>query len=90
MKKYTFHVTGTHCASCKILIEDILIEQDFVSDVKVDLKNEIVEIETDSKMSVEELTDILTSKIKPNGYSLSLEKVVKEKKNGTRNAVNNH
>ena len=30
LKKYKFHVTGTHCASCKILIEDILNEQDFV------------------------------------------------------------
>jgi copper chaperone CopZ len=30
IKKYTFHVKGTHCASCKILVEDILKEQDFV------------------------------------------------------------
>ena len=38
--KYTYHVSGTHCASCKILIEDILSEQDFIKSVKVDLKNE--------------------------------------------------
>lgn len=81
MNKYTFHVTGTHCASCKILIEDTLIEQDFVTDVKVDLKNETVEVETDSDMSPQQLTEVLTSKIKTNGYSLSLEKVVKEKAN---------
>ena len=81
MNKYTFHVTGTHCASCKILIEDILIEQDFVTGVQVNLKKETVEIETDIEISSQELTDILTSKIKPNGYSLSLEKVVKEKVN---------
>lgn len=81
MNKYTFHVTGTHCASCKILIEDILNEQDFIIDAQVDLKNETVEVETDNEMSALELTEILTSKIKPNGYSLSLEKVVQENKN---------
>ena len=61
LKKHTFHVTGTHCASCKILIEDILMdragspqeEQDLVKSVKVNLKKEIVQIETDSGKSAE-------------------------------------
>ena len=44
LRTHTFHVSGTHCASCKILIEDILNEQDFVQNVRVDLKREIVEI----------------------------------------------
>ena len=81
MKTYTFHVTGTHCPSCKILIEDILVEQDFVTGARVDLKNETVQVETDTEKSPQELVEILTSKIKPNGYSLSLDKVVKEKTN---------
>lgn len=81
MKTYTFHVSGTHCASCKILIEDILGEQDFINKSKVDLKKETVEIETDSEKSAEELASILTSKIKPNGYNLSVEKIIKEKAN---------
>lgn len=72
MKTYTFHVTGTHCVSCKILIEDILKEQDFVKNVRVNLKREIVEIETDSEKSAEELAQILTSKTKQNGYTLSV------------------
>jgi copper chaperone CopZ len=46
MKTHTLHVSGTHCASCKILIEDILNEQDFIQNARVDLKKEIVEIET--------------------------------------------
>ena len=46
MKTYTFHVRGTHCASCKILIEDILNEQDFIKKSKVNLNKETVEIET--------------------------------------------
>lgn len=81
MKKFIFHVKGTHCASCKILIEDILKEQDLVKSVQVNLKKEIVEIETDSEQSAENLAQILTEKIKPNGYTLSLEKTIQEKQN---------
>ncbi len=80
LKKYNFHVSGTHCASCKILIEDILSEQDFVKNSHVNLKKEIVEIETDSDQSAEELAIILTSKTKANGYTLSVEKLIPEKK----------
>ncbi|MBU0998881.1 sulfite exporter TauE/SafE family protein [Patescibacteria group bacterium] len=80
MKKHTFYVTGTHCASCKILIEDILKEQDFIKNVRVDLKKEIVEIETDSGQSAEELVAILTNKTKLNGYIFSLKKEIVEEK----------
>lgn len=79
-KKYTFHVTGTHCASCKILIENILEEQDIVKNVQVNLNKEIVQIETENDQNVEELAQILTEKIKPNGYVLSVEKTIQEKK----------
>jgi sulfite exporter TauE/SafE/copper chaperone CopZ len=81
MKTYTFHVTGTHCASCKILIEDILNEQDFIKKSKVNLNKETVEIETDSNRSAEELATILTDKVKGNGYTLSIEKQIQEKEN---------
>lgn len=84
MKTYTFHVSGTHCASCKILIEDILDEQDFVSSVRVDLKKETVEIETDSEKSIENLAYILTNKVKKNGYKISVEK---EEKMGSDNVI---
>lgn len=80
MKTYTFHVTGTHCASCKILIEDILSEQDFIKHSQVNLKKETVTIETDSEQSPEAMAEILTQKIKPNGYTLSVEKTIQEKK----------
>ncbi len=81
MKTYTFHVSGTHCASCKILIEDILKEQDFIKKSKVDLNKETVEIEVDSNQSAEELATILTNKVKGSGYTLSLEKQSQEKEN---------
>jgi sulfite exporter TauE/SafE/copper chaperone CopZ len=79
MKNYTLHVSGTHCASCKILIEDILGDQDIVKNVQVDLKKEIVHIDTDSNDSPEELASLLTEKIKSHGYTLSVEKVITEK-----------
>lgn len=79
MKNYTLHVSGTHCASCKILIEDILGNQDIVKGVHVNLKKEIVHIDTDSSSSPEELALLLSEKIKSHGYTLSVEKVIKEK-----------
>lgn len=75
MKTYTFNVSGTHCASCKILIEDILNEQDFIKKSKVDLKRETVEIETDSNVDANEIANILTDKIQSHGYALSTEKI---------------
>lgn len=80
MKTYTFHVSGTHCASCKILIEDVLNEQSFIKNAQVDLKRETVEIETDSDQDAELLIQVLTAKIKSNGYKLSLEKSPKEER----------
>lgn len=79
MKTYTFNVSGTHCASCKILIEDILNEQDFIKKSKVDLKKETVEIETDSNVDANEIANILTNKIQSHGYALSTEKITTAK-----------
>ena len=73
LKQHTFHVTGTHCASCKILIEDTLGVQDVVKNIQVDLGKETVKIETNSQQSAEELAAILTSKIQSNGYTLSVD-----------------
>ncbi len=81
MKTYTFHVSGTHCPSCKILIEDILNEQIGIQNTHVDLKNEIVSVETELDNSKHELAELLTEKIKRNGYTLSVEKITKEDKN---------
>lgn len=79
MNTYTFHVSGTHCASCKILIEDILGDESGVKSVEVNLKKEIVEIEADTDQSAEDLAKTLTTKIIGNGYTLSVEKKEKEK-----------
>ena len=80
MKTYTFHVSGTHCASCKILIEDVLSEQNFIKSSRVNLKRETVTIETDSEQGPEEMAKLLTEKVKPNGYTISVDKTIQEKK----------
>ncbi len=78
MNTYTFHVSGTHCASCKIFIEDVLNEQDFIQEAWVDLKKETVEIKIDSNQAPEELAKVLTTKIQSNGYVLSVKKTERE------------
>ncbi|MHB0865378.1 MAG: urease accessory protein UreH domain-containing protein [Minisyncoccota bacterium] len=80
MKTLTFHVSGTHCPSCKIFIEDTLNEQIGIEQVQVDLKSETVSLETTLDESQHKLAEILTEKIKHNGYALSVEKKAKERK----------
>lgn len=80
MKTYTFHVSGTHCPSCKIFIEDTLNEQIGINRTNVDLKHETVSIDTTLLESQHKLAEILTEKIKQNGYTLSIEKQAKERK----------
>jgi sulfite exporter TauE/SafE/copper chaperone CopZ len=82
MSTYTFHVSGTHCPSCKILVEDILGEQENVRSVQVDLKKEIVEVEMSSEQNPNELAAFLTSTIQANGYHLSVEKTTKVARGG--------
>jgi len=78
-KLKTFKIKGMHCASCKIFIEDFLNEQDFIKNFRVNLKKEIVEIETDSEKSAEEIASILTDKIKPNKYAFSIEEIIQSR-----------
>lgn len=79
MNTYTFHVSGTHCPSCKIFIEDTLSEETGIKQAYVDLKNETVSIETILDENPDSLAKILTEKIKHNGYMLSVDKRVKDK-----------
>jgi copper chaperone CopZ len=80
MKTYTFHVSGTHCPSCKIFIEDTLNEQIGIDRTNVDLKHETVTINTTLNENKYKLAEILTEKIKHNGYFLSVEKKDKDNK----------
>lgn len=79
-KTYIFHVSGTHCPSCKIFIEDTLNEQTGISKTIVDLDNKTVLIETNLNKTKYDLANLLTDKIKHNGYILSVEKKYEDKK----------
>jgi sulfite exporter TauE/SafE/copper chaperone CopZ len=82
MKTYTLHVSGTHCASCKILIEDILNDEKDIQKAVVNLKHQTVEITTESEKDLSVLANELSEKTKGNGYSFSLEKNTEIKKDG--------
>ncbi|RJQ28184.1 hypothetical protein C4565_04065 [Candidatus Parcubacteria bacterium] len=82
MNTHIFHVSGTHCASCKIFIEDALNEQEFIQGVHVDLKKEVLKIETSSDQTPDELAKILTEKINMNGYVVSTKKIAEKKGDG--------
>lgn len=82
MYTYTFHVSGTHCASCKILIEDTLNEQEGITDTQVNLKHETVSVTTSGDATPQELAERLTAAVRRNGYVLSVLKTTEEKRSG--------
>ncbi len=83
MKQYTFHISGTHCPSCKILIEDTLIEQNGIRQASVNLKQKTVLIECENDENSEDLVCTLSEKIESYGYRLAQEKFVEQpKQNG--------
>lgn len=88
MKTNTFYVSGTHCASCKILIEDILSDESTFSNVDVNLSKQTVTVDSSVTDKVL-LMKMLNEKIKDNGYSVSLEKLaeVKETNNTLWQAI---
>lgn len=79
MNTHTFHVSGTHCASCKIFIEDTLNEQPGIEHTNVNLKDETVSFATTLDENRYTLAEILTEKINHNGYVLSVEKKIQGK-----------
>lgn len=73
MKTITLYVQGAHCASCKILIEDILQEHGFMSP-KVDLKKETIQFEIDENVDGKVLVQKMNALLQENNYQVSLEK----------------
>lgn len=79
MKQHTLHVQGVHCKACKVLIEDILREEEGVARVEVDIFQQTVMVEGEIEDNAEILTVRWTKLLEPHKYSLSLHKP--EKKN---------
>ncbi len=46
-KTYTFHVSGMHCKSCGLIIEEEIKDLSYVENVKVDLKHETLRVTGD-------------------------------------------
>jgi sulfite exporter TauE/SafE/copper chaperone CopZ len=81
MKKYIFHASGMHCASCKILIEHTLEKQPDIQNVRANLATEQVTLETIDETDGESLAAALSEKMKDHGYTFSIEKTQKVKTN---------
>lgn len=79
MKKYSLHVQGTHCSSCKILIEDVLMEHEGTSTVHVNLHRQTIEVEGDFSASPDEISEIFNKLLEPHKYTVSVDKKVEEK-----------
>jgi len=73
MKTHTLHISGTHCPSCKILVEDILGDESSLTNPTVNLKTQTIEFESESNDETE-LAQNLTELLKPHGYQVSMEK----------------
>lgn len=74
MTTHILHVSGTHCPSCKVLIEDLLGEQPGVSRVDVNLSKRIVTIEGSISDDPEKISSEWSQLLAPHKYTLSAEK----------------
>ncbi len=80
-QKYTFHVQGMHCNSCVLMIESELGDLPHLTHVKSSLKNNSVEVVGDfGDKTPEQIAEELTVPLKSHGYTVSVEKKIKENK----------
>jgi uncharacterized protein len=80
-QKYTFHVHGMHCKACVLMIESELKELPNVTHVRSSLQSHSVEVTGDfGDKTPEQIAEELTVPLKPHGYTVSIERQIKEKK----------
>lgn len=79
MKTITLHVSGTHCNSCKILIEDILFDSPLITNANVDIKKEVITFDTNSDQNDSEIINIINQALSSSNYTVSAEKITKTK-----------
>ena len=81
IKTYNFHVHGMHCKACELSIESELRDVPYVTFVDAKLATHSVEVRGYfGDMGDIEVAETLTKFIDKHGYSLSIEKQIKEKK----------
>jgi sulfite exporter TauE/SafE/copper chaperone CopZ len=75
-KRYIFHVTGMHCRSCELLIEDELKNLSNISMADANLGRKIVTVDGNfGDRDRENIASELTGLISKHGYYLSVEKI---------------
>jgi len=80
IKKYKFHVHGMHCQSCVLVTESEISDLPNVQTVKSNLKHHSIEVVGDfGDKTLEEVAEELTVPLKVHGYTVSVEKQIKEK-----------
>ena len=55
MTTHRLQVSGMHCASCPLLIDDFLLDVPGVQSARTDLKSGVASVETGSEVTVEQL-----------------------------------
>lgn len=80
MKTYTFHVSGMHCNSCTILIEESVKEIPEVTSVKVDLNKKEAVVMGNLGENLTDIAERLTKLVASHGYRLFTEKQAHDKK----------
>ncbi|MFA6079937.1 MAG: sulfite exporter TauE/SafE family protein [Candidatus Gracilibacteria bacterium] len=73
MKTHTYHIKGLHCPSCKILIEDIVQEQEGIVG-QVHIKKQTLTCDCKNDETIEENMARLSPLLSEHGYELSQEK----------------
>jgi uncharacterized protein len=81
MKSLTFHVHGMHCHACELMIESELGDLPSVARVVSSLRQHSVEVTGDfADKTLEQIAEELTVPLRPHGYTVSIERQVKDKK----------
>jgi len=80
-KKYKFHVHGMHCNSCVLLTESEIGDLPNIVKVKSNLSNNTIEVEGDfGEKTLDQIAEDLTIPLKSHGYTVSVEKQIKDTK----------
>lgn len=70
MKNYMFHISGTHCNACKMLIEDVLSEEKDIQNAQVNLESQTLALDSENT-DANGLLSSLNQSLKPFGYEVS-------------------
>jgi sulfite exporter TauE/SafE/copper chaperone CopZ len=80
-QKHAFYVHGMHCNACVLVTESELGDLPNISYVKSSLKNHSLEVVGDfGNKTPDQIAEELTIPLKSHGYTVSIEKQIKEKK----------